>query len=259
MVEKSGMRYADVVYDIDMTKLIADLFGFVSDKKMDVVLFGGTALNRGFFGAKQRLSKDLDIMVRSGGLSSLAGMISRHLGSLGYRMGRYEVESEEPSEEEDEPYSVKLIAATENKSNIEIAIYREDLSFDVTYVPLHSFAEYFNYPYIYPVKVPSYRLEGLLARKVYALYDRRLYKDLYDSRHGLELPLDKMRFLRNLSAITDYSKLKGVINGFDKDAIGGIDDYGPLVQKEYRESVGSMLKFVKMKLHSMRISPSRQA
>ena len=249
-MEKTGLLYKDIEYDIDLTKISVELFSFVGESGLSAILFGGTALNRGFFKERQRLSKDLDIMTKERDLEAFANRISDHMKSLGYHVNMELAENESASEEDEEIYSIKLFLATENRNRVEIALYREDVSFDVAYIELHSLIEYLKYPYAYPVKVPAYSFEGLLSRKIYALYERRLYKDLYDARYGIELLKGKRKLQSSLSSITP--SYKDVIRGIDKfteDSILGRDEYEMLIQTRYRESLGSMLKYVRMKLN----------
>jgi predicted nucleotidyltransferase component of viral defense system len=250
MAEKSGLHYEDIIYDIDMTEIMAAVFNFVMENDIPAILFGCTAINRGFLKEKQRLSKDLDIMVREDHSSS-ATMENVALQIRGLLSKKYALsKSEEGDEREEKLYSIKLFAKTENGSSIRISFYREDLAFGYGYFEMHSLLEYAGYPYVNPVKAKCYVLEGLMARKIYAMADRRLYKDLYDSRYGLEIIKDYNAFNKALYGITGNSSDDTIRRILDMGAesITDEEDYETLVQPKYRESKASMLKYVKMKL-----------
>jgi len=250
IAEKSGLRYTDIIYDIDMTEIIATLFDFVRENDLPAILFGGTAINRGFLREKQRLSKDLDIMVRentSDGIS-MENVASQIRGLLSEK---YAITKHEDENEKDEmPYSIKLFAETKNGSNIKISLYREDLAFGYGYFEMHSLIEYAGYPYINPTKAKCYVFEGLMARKIYALAERKLYKDLYDSRYGLEIIKDYGAFTKALDGITGNASdsiIKRILD-MNIESITDEEDYETLIQPKYRESKASMLKYVKMKI-----------
>lgn len=250
MAEKSGLHYADIIYDIDMTEIIATVFNFVREKDLPAILFGGTAINRGFLREKQRLSKDLDIMIRenpSDGIS-MENVASQIHGLLSekYIIGQREDENEG----EEMLYSIKLFAKTKNGSNIKISLYKEDLAFGYGYFEMHSLIEYAGYPYINPTKAKCYVFEGLMARKIYAMAERKLYKDLYDSRYGLEVIKDYGAFNKALDGITGNSSdviMKRILD-MGVESITDEEDYETLTQSKYRESKASMLKYIKMKI-----------
>ncbi|MFH0837456.1 MAG: nucleotidyl transferase AbiEii/AbiGii toxin family protein [Candidatus Aenigmatarchaeota archaeon] len=65
--------------------------------------------------------------------------------------------------------------------------------------------------------VPTYSLEDLLARKLYALYNRMEGKDVYDVNIGLKKIKEKKNFLKAIDCVLKLEKEKTTLNKFIKE------------------------------------------
>ncbi|MHB1830301.1 MAG: nucleotidyl transferase AbiEii/AbiGii toxin family protein [Candidatus Micrarchaeaceae archaeon] len=187
--------------DIETYVSMGKIFPFLEGKGLKVGLFGGTALNKIYFGKAQRLSYDLDIFCYSnkrtvealketGAKEKYTGMMPANRAAVSTRMtygsivldlvdaaGKYLPE---------EPKTLQAVSLL-----------------------------YYYRALVLPFNVPSYSLELLLAEKTFAMTERNELRDIYDVWTGMGIMKDKKLYLK-------YIKGSARRNGIN-DAIGYID------------------------------------
>jgi predicted nucleotidyltransferase component of viral defense system len=243
IVSSTGIDYELVKYDIELTNLIKILFTNVRARN-SLRLFGGTAINRGFILEKQRLSTDLDIDVIAISLEDAYKNIKEALA--GYKVLDYDIVSEN-----DELRHIVFYADRGVAKPIKIELVVQDLDFEKMELTLHPMLEYFGFPVDLSVKVPSYRLEGLLARKFKAFYERTIYRDLYDIYFSITKIADANLFKKYVDAASDgsytYESYKTFLKSIKPAEISrkaeGLDDTYK-VQLKYRIPARSMLNYI---------------
>ncbi len=239
----TGIDYELVKYDIELTNLIKILF--TNAKVRDNLrLFGGTAINRGFLLEKQRLSTDLDIDALGVGIEDAYNKIKEALS--GYNVSDYDIISEN-----DEPRHIIFYADRGAAKPMKIELLVQALDFEKEELTLHPLLEYFNFPVDLSVKVPSYRLEWLLARKFKAFYERTIYRDLYDMYFSITKITDLNLFKKYVGVASDgsytYESYRAFLKSIkpsdiSREAEGSNDIYK--VQLKYRIPARSMLNYV---------------
>lgn len=176
--------------NIETYDAMAKLFPMLETEDQQIGLYGGTALNKVYFGKKQRLSYDLDLFcysyettlstLKKNGAVQIPSKVASGKGETsrfmfqGIRLDLWRVKSrpvEEPKKRE----------AT-----------------DLLY--------YYNY-LIPKVVVPTYSLEYLLAEKTMAMANRNELKDIYDTWMGLQVLENKTKYTKFLRII---SKKEGI-------------------------------------------------
>jgi predicted nucleotidyltransferase component of viral defense system len=151
------------------------LFNLLESSKQKVGLYGGTALNKIYFGKRQRLSYDIDLfcydfkstvklLEANGAVVKLLADVRAEFGFNGIRLD--------------------LWAA--------LKIAEEPMKRQA-----NSILSFFDYPLVSQF-VPSYSLEFLLAQKIVTMSSRNLIRDIYDAWVGLELVKDRRKFERYL-------------------------------------------------------------
>ena len=221
--------------DIEAYVSIGRIFPFLEEKGLKVGLFGGTALNRIYFGKAQRLSYDIDVFCYSNKRTEEA------LKEIGAR----------------EEYARTMPA---NRAAVSTRMSYGGIVLDLVdasgkYIPenpktLRAISLLYYYKaLVFPLNVPSYSLELLLAEKTFAMAERNELKDIYDMWTGIGVMKDRKRYLK-------YIKGSARSNGI-KDAIGYIDlgmrlmleniKYyeGRRIEATNSRSAGAMLKDIK--------------
>ncbi len=162
---------------------MARLFPMLEVDGHEVALYGGTALNKVYFGKRQRLSYDLDIYCYSyeSTLKSLRGYgaveVPSHTFSKGQKNSRFIFQN------------TRLDLWKAGGRRAERPAKRV----------AHDLLEYFNV-LVPPVAVPTYSMEYLLANKTLTMAARAEVKDIYDTWIGLQLPRDDSKYQRYIRA-----------------------------------------------------------
>lgn len=165
LVIRTGIREEKLKKEIEVMQALQDLFITLGNSSQKVALFGGTALNKIYYGERQRLSYDIDI--ESYSFESTKRVLEKICDRT--------VESPKAARFVYKNVVVDLMKA----HNIEKPQLKK----------AYSLLSMFDYP-IASVTVPSYSLEYLLAKKTMAVLSRTLNKDIYDMWVGMQLIKD---------------------------------------------------------------------
>ncbi len=176
---KLGMQKEKLDKSIATYNAITAIFPLLESNGIKAGLFGGTALNKIYFGRAQRLSYDIDLHCYS--YDKTIDVLSRNGATLKYH-GR-----------------IKGIVSTKLLfGGIELDLVKASgIQERPRPATLTDLLYYFGVPLI-PVRVPSYSLEYLLAEKTVAMAERNELKDIYDTWIGLRLLKNKGKYLRYL-------------------------------------------------------------
>ncbi len=244
---KMGIDIKSVEYDIAMTELMNGLFYETMKNDVEVYLYGGTALNRGYFGEAQRLSIDLDLETPAQLFNANLINIKDILRELGYKI---EVQRK-IGEKHEAFYAVK-------SAKIRIEMSKMDLEKPrVQSLKLYPPVSFYGLPIPYSI-AQSYEFEHLLAGKVNALSRRTLYKDVYDTYHAIRILKNEKLFVKYVKEFekrdeTDiveealYKIGQKLTLGTDADSF-----YRGLVPTALRESDTVMIETIKMRLKSIK-------
>ncbi len=172
----------------------SELFPKLELAECKVGLFGGTALNKIYFGKRQRLSYDLDLFAYSykRALKALADIGAR-IKYTGTFPGK-KVVSTRMTYKEVVLDIVDAKAALEEPRKLQLI--------DLLY--------YFG-QLVPPIVVPSYSIEYLMAEKTMAMSDRNELKDIYDTWAGIKLLKVPDTYLNYLKRIAKDGGVKDVI------------------------------------------------
>ncbi len=200
IVGATGIPEAYLKYDTVLSDFISMFFSSAKDSSLDIVLYGGTAMNRGFFKEKQRLSVDLDLETGSDAkteASRISGMLSRR-----------GISCETP------PNAPGLVIARAGEGvRIRVEVTAKKFNIETKAIDLVPLSGYLGLPSAITYGVPSYPFDYLMARKLNALSRRLIYKDIYDVFIGLDMA--------RKSALKRYVKMVGG----DFDIIGDVLHY----------------------------------
>lgn len=183
MALKTGISTDRLSANLSAYEAMSRLFPMLEAAGCAVGLFGGTALNKIYFGKLQRLSYDIDIFSYSMEKAMLAmkseGAIVRYSGRMPANQKGVSVKMDYLG------ISVDLVASSFRERPAKMQAY------DLLY--------YYGLP-MPPIVVPSYTLEFLLAEKTIALIERNELKDIYDVWVGRSLVKDQAKYARRLTA-----------------------------------------------------------
>ncbi|MCL4400708.1 nucleotidyl transferase AbiEii/AbiGii toxin family protein [Candidatus Parvarchaeota archaeon] len=240
----TNLNSSDIMYEVDMLEFSNVFFKALSQEKIRSYLFGGTALNKGFFGERQRLSKDLDLEIDArDDFTKTAHKIESCIIKTGYRNIRVD--------EHAKRHSVYVFLG-DAVGELKLDIVPQQNRIKPIMLTLHSLLEYVGVP-AKTIEVKSYPFEYLLAYKLHALHRRMLYKDIYDSYTGLNLPMDGRKLVRYIGMFGNAREmLREIINNiengsYDRDELG----YEKLVPEKYKVPVRNMLYELRVKLSSL--------
>jgi len=180
---------------ISVHSAMSEIFPALEIAGCKVGLFGGTALNKIYFGKAQRLSYDLDIFAYSyaktikelegiGARTEFSGNFPKKKGINSTRM----------------TYKSIMLDIVDAKSLKEQPVKLQ--AFDLLY--------YYG-QLISPTTVPSYKLEYLLAEKTMAMLDRNELKDIYDMYVGIQLLKEIKTYRKNLLAAAKRQGIKDIL------------------------------------------------
>ena len=170
-------------------QVMSKIFPALETAGKEVGLYGGTALNKIYFGIRQRLSYDLDIFC-----ASISG-VRAVLESLG---------------------STRAAVRGPRKSargrlmldGIAIDMWQAKMPEKPVKLQAIDLLHYLGF-LVPPMVVPSFSLEYLLANKTITMADRNELKDIYDTWMGLKLLKDRGKYRRYLRSI---SRERGIRN-----------------------------------------------
>ncbi len=162
---KTGINPDKINKEIQVMDALHNLTILLGNSMQKFGLYGGTAMNKIYFGEKQRLSYDLDIeaytyMKTKQTLTNVSSVTTSFSKADRFTYKNVQIDLTKATGFE----MPKLYTAT-------------------------SLISFFNYP-IAEVVVQSYSLEYLLARKTLALLSRVVDKDIYDTWMGLNMVKD---------------------------------------------------------------------
>jgi hypothetical protein len=160
------------------------LFPALEVAGLEVGLYGGTALNKIYFGKRQRLSYDIDIYCVSlpGVVKAIRSLGGEQVAGVKEKFGR------------NERRRLRL-------RGVDIDLWEAKMPEKPAKLQAVDLLQYLGY-LVQPVVVPSFSLEYLLANKTIAMADRNELKDIYDTWMGLSLIRDKRKYRRYLRAVS---------------------------------------------------------
>ncbi len=245
----TGISMERISFDFYLTRFINNFFNRINTSMADVYLYGGTALNRGFFEKKQRLSIDLDIEVPKKSFSKGIHDIKKALGNAGY--------TETESIKSKDTFAA-YVHENGNEIPIRLEVRKQMLGIKKENINLHSLLEYYGVPTSVAL-APSYPFEYLLAYKMNALAARMLYKDLYDVYTGLQMLKNKKEFtsyidrIDRLKEVNIFDEIDDMVNSGIYRHIGESDKtYEGMVQQYYREDKEVMAKYIALSIKGLR-------
>ncbi len=186
LIALTGLGRDVITYHLDLSTFIDEFFSKAGEKGIDRIhMFGGTAINRAFFGKNQRFSLDMDLNYNGKedrGMKELGKIIK----DTGYKI--LEQRWMNPK------HTLKRLVVSSPPGRavnftIDAHFLKEETDAPFENLSLRSITEFFGYPLLRTV-VPSYKLEYLLSGKLSALKDRTVDRDVYDSYMGLMVPPD---------------------------------------------------------------------
>ena len=226
---------SDIKYEVDMINFSNTLFSALDKAHIKAYLFGGTALNKGFFKDRQRLSRDLDFEIgKPGNFKSAALKIESCVIKAGYSNIRIS--------ENERSYTI-YVSLAGGESELKIDLVPQLNAIKPVLLTLHSLLEYNGVP-TKTAEVMSYPFEYLLACKLSALHRRMLYKDIYDSYTGLQMPFDKNKLVRYASMfMTPKRMFRDIVHNIENEGYDYKDElsYEKLVQEKYKRPLKNML------------------
>lgn len=206
LITSTGLGRDVITYHLDLSTLIDDFFSSAMEMGVhNIHMFGGTAINRAFFGKKQRFSIDIDVNY-NGSAETGTKEITEIIKRAGYKAS--------DGEWMNMRHTLKRLAispASGRTANFiaDVHFVREDDHTPFENLSLHSITEFFGYPPTRSV-VPSYKLEYLLSGKIFALKDRTTERDIYDTYMGLALPPDYKLLKKYIEEYETFPQLVSV-------------------------------------------------
>ncbi len=222
------------------------IFSRLQENRITAALYGGTALNKGFFKEKQRFSKDLNIECRASEIVKLLSAISLSCEPA------FRVQAEHGNNWG----LAKLSYGRQPWENLLVELKPLKRKPDIKQVGLHSILEYAGTP-MPPVFVPSYSLEELFARKIVALSNRAIGKDLYDTFIASQLEFDERLLKRKLKEISLSEKktarkvIENAVYWTSKIRGSNAEELMETIPLAYRTGLGEMAKSVSLFLNKL--------
>lgn len=166
---KTGITQEKLQREVANMVALQELMALFTSEGQKVALYGGTALNKIYFGKDQRLSYDLDIesFAFAKSMALLERVSDTKVSHI--KAARY-------------VYKGVIIDLTKARKAEEPGLRK-----------VESLLGFFNYP-MGSLLVPSYSLEFLLARKTAALLSRMVAKDIYDTWMGFKMLKDEKQY-----------------------------------------------------------------
>ena len=179
---KTGIAQEKLQKEVSSMVALQELGALFASKSQKVALFGGTAINKIYYGKDQRISYDLDI-------ESFA--FEKSLALL-QKVSETKVAH---------PKSSRFIY-----KGVVIDLMMARKMEEPRLRKVESLLGFFNYP-MGSLLVQSYSLEFLLARKTAALLSRMIAKDVYDTWMGLKLLKDMKTYKSYMNRIAKADKM----------------------------------------------------
>ncbi|MBU6391203.1 MAG: nucleotidyl transferase AbiEii/AbiGii toxin family protein [Candidatus Micrarchaeota archaeon] len=187
---RTGINADRLRRNLETYQALAELFPLLEASRCKVGMFGGTAINKIYFGKAQRLSYDIDIFA-------------------------YDYQRTIKILKENGAFAKYSAAVTWSRKVTATKMSFKDVILDV--VDAKNIAEqpakmqafdllYYMGQLVPPVVVPSYSLEYLLAHKTLAMLDRHEMKDIYDMWFGIRLMKEKVAYYRELRKLAKQRK-----------------------------------------------------
>ncbi len=255
----TGLPMKNIEKEVKLFTLMPKFFHLLEEREIKTALFGGTALNKGYYAEKQRFSKDLDIDCFSRNWRAVYNKITEALLDSDISK-EYRVQTTKF----DVPSTIKEWTLWYGKNpweNLLIEMNTKQAAIDRTIksLPLHSLLEFHGMT-LTPVYVPSYSLEHLLARKILALARRQVGKDIYDVFMGFKHCQNKRVLKAYIKALArsewkmDFSSfVESVVYWLDK-VTGRTPDVAELAETvplDYREDIKTMTESIKFELRRL--------
>jgi len=244
----TGIGASNLEKELQLMSLIGKVFDAIKNAGIESALFGGTALNKGYYAEKQRFSKDLDIDLFVKDLANAKPKLERELRKIDGSTLKLEHSGKDAV--------VWSFSYGSNPwENILLEARKAPLKEKLVQLEMHSILEYHGIP-ISPVRIPSYSLEYLLARKMIALSRRAVGKDIYDTYIGFLLQPNTKHIRRHIRHLTGEDS--GTVSAQALHWIGhirpdsaDITELTETVPIAYRTSLASMLEEVKDSLRHL--------
>lgn len=188
IVSRTGISGEKLRKEIEVMEALQSLMLILTNEGEEFALYGGTALNKIYFGSKQRLSYDIDI--ESFSYTSTEKLLRKICGLA-------------------IPFDK---AARFTYKNVQIDLTKAQMIEEPKLYLAKSLLNFFDYP-IASVNVVSYSLEYLMARKTMALLSRMVNKDIYDAWMGFQSMKDKKKYKNYLDklAVSEKTDIKYLV------------------------------------------------
>ncbi|MGM5484604.1 MAG: nucleotidyl transferase AbiEii/AbiGii toxin family protein [Nanobdellota archaeon] len=186
-----GKNY--VCKDQKITEALTRLYLTFKD---EIILKGGTALNRGYMKDRGRFSEDIDVDFINNDREKAKEYIIKKMESIkGFSIGKPRLMNDTLR------FDCYYINELENKDRIQVEFYlgHDRIIGGAETIEVRSplFSGQSNI-----MKV--YSLESLLARKIVALLNRQDGKDIYDLFNGLKEDYDKNKLRKTLKEVSTF-------------------------------------------------------
>ncbi len=200
IAQKTGIDAEKLKMELELFVSMPEIFGIFERNNADVGMYGGTAINKVYFGERQRLSYDIDLFCYN--YDKATSIMDKSAKRIVDKGGR---------------------AAYMYKS-IRLDLWKiEKTPEKPQKLEARSLLTFFGYV-MPPVLVPTYSLEYLLAEKIIALAERNLLKDIYDAWVGLHIVKDRQK-LRNYLMSMQRKRKVDVLFMFDSVIEKNLDWY----------------------------------
>ncbi len=173
---KTGISPDKIGREIQVIEALHNIMILFGNAGQKFGLYGGTAMNKIYFGEKQRLSYDLDLETYA--YENTKNILTR-ASAVAIPF----------------PKAARFVY-----KNVQIDLTRATELEQPKLYTATSLIAFFNYP-IAAVAVQSYSLEYLLARKTLALLSRVVDKDIYDSWVGFGILKDPEKYKKYLKKL----------------------------------------------------------
>jgi|GEM_PF-3035329 len=267
---RTGISLQNLEKELILIEFIPKFFNKLEENNIKAILYGGTALNKGYLKERQRFSKDLDIYIieNSPGrvkekFQEKCKRITKILNEIEYDGKNYDVEIIHLGRDKaawqisygKEKWQ-NLIIEAERKTENKAENSKKSKGIKIVNLELHSLLEYAGLP-IPPVYVKSAPLEYILAGKIVALSRRAIGKDIYDVEAGLKLEFDVKELKADIEDIAKEKVDKIIDNALywlekvnvNQPDIAELRDTIPL---EYRKDVKTIIESLKYELKKLK-------
>jgi predicted nucleotidyltransferase component of viral defense system len=244
----AGLPLQSLEKELRLFEFMPKFFHLLEENRIKAALYGGTALNKGYFGERQRFSKDIDIYLPSRGFRGRCDKVDGLLRSL----KGYEIKKIHQSKE---TVAWSIGYGDEAWESLLIEARRQRTKEKAKNIELHSLLEFSGIP-VLPIYVPSYSFEYLVAEKIIALGRRTLGKDIYDAHLALGMKPNAKLVLSHIRKITGRDPDEpvslarhwlGKVNMKSSDMVELTDS----IPMRHREDMRSMVASLKYDLERM--------